>query len=413
MIGAGPAGLMAAERLATAGIAVTVCDRMPSPARKLLMAGRGGLNLTHSEPTDRLVSRYGDAAVRLAPTLEAFPAEELRAWCQGLGVETFVGSSGRVFPISLKASPLLRAWLRRLDGLGVRFQTQIRWADFGEDLAQIVERNGQQETFDAEIVVFALGGASWPRLGGDGGWAEAFRRAGVAVSELRPSNCGFMVAWSTPFAERFAGQPLKRIGMSFEGRRLRGEAMVTAGCIEGGLVYAFSRSLREAVARDGAATVELDLRPDISIDQLAERLAAPRGKRSTSTHLAKAAGLAPVATGLLREAGPLPADAEALARRIKATPLELIGVSGLERAISTAGGVRLNEVDETFMLKRRPGIYVIGEMLDWEAPTGGYLLHACLAMGRLAGDAAARRLLQSGAGGFAPILPSTADGMSS
>lgn len=404
---------MAAERLASAGIGVTVCDRMASPARKLLMAGRGGLNLSHSEPPEKLLPRYGAAAARLESALNAFPTAELREWSAGLGVETFVGSSGRVFPTTLKASPLLRAWLRRLDDLGVRFRMRTRWAGFSEDGGLLLETLDGVETVRPTTAVFALGGASWPRLGGDGGWTTAFAEAGVALSPLRPSNSGFRTQWSALFAERFAGHPLKRIGLAFEGRAARGEAMVTAQGIEGGLVYAFSAGLRDAIARDGDARPTLDLRPDVALDDLAARLAAPRGKRSTSTHLAKAAGLAPAAIGLLRENGPLPSDPHELAQRIKATPLTLTATAGLERAISTAGGVRLDEVDDVFMLKRRPGTYVVGEMLDWEAPTGGYLLHACLAMGRVAGDAAIRRPAQSDAGGLAPIFDSTSGGISS
>ena len=415
VVGAGPAGLTAAERLAAAGVSVTVYDRSASAARKFLMAGRGGLNLAHSETMTSLTGRYGSARDRLAPAIESFPAEEIRRWCSDLGVETFVGTSGRIFPRSLKASPLLRAWLRRLEGLGVTFRMRHDWVGFTSKGALAFESPEGPTSDAAPAVVFALGGASWPRLGADGGWTGAFADIGAAIAPFRPSNCGFLVAWTPLFAERFAGTPLKRVGLAFEGRDERGEALVTARGLEGGLVYAFSAALRDAVERDGEARPTLDLRPDIAVDDLARRLAAPRGKRSLSTHLSKAAGLPPVAIGLLREIGPLPADAEALARLVKALPLRMTGTAGLDRAISTAGGVRLDEVDETFMLRRRPGCYVIGEMLDWEAPTGGYLLHACFAMGRLAGEAAARRLAQSDDGGdddgrLAPTLASTSGG---
>lgn len=392
VVGAGPAGLMAAERLALAGAAVTVFERMPSVARKLLMAGRGGLNLTHSEPTERLLARYGGAAAALGGAIGAFEAEDLRAWCAALGEDTFVGSSDRVFPKSLKASPLLRAWLRRLDGQGVRFALRTTWRGFDGDDGLVFEGPEGRFMIRPKSAVFALGGASWPRLGGDGGWTDAFEKAGVPVAPLAPANCGFVACWSQVFAARFAGAPLKRAAIAFEGETARGEAVVTADGIEGGLIYALSARLRDAIARDGEARPMLDLRPDLSIEALAERLARPRGKRSWSTHLAKAAGLAPAAVGLLREAGPPLADAGALARRIKGLEIRLVAPKGLERAISTAGGVRLAAVDETFMLRSRPGAFVAGEMLDWEAPTGGYLLHACLATGRAAGDAAAKRL---------------------
>lgn len=409
VVGAGPAGLMAAERLAAAGFRVVVCDRMASPARKLLMAGRGGLNLSHSESTDRLIERYGPAADRLEPAIRTFSTEALREWCDGLGVGTFVGSSGRVFPTRMKASPLLRAWLRRLDALGVAIRPRLTWRGFSGTSGLAFDGPDGVETITPGVAVLALGGASWPRLGADGGWTVPFTEAGVGIAPLAPANCGFTATWSPTFKARFAGSPLKRVALTFEGRVARGEAVVTAGGIEGGLIYLFSRALRRAIERDGEARPSLDLRPDLALDALAQRLAAPRGKRSLSTHLARTASLPPPAVALLREAGELPSDPRALAGRIKAVPLLLTGATGLDRAISTAGGVLLDEVDDDFMLKRRPGTHVVGEMLDWEAPTGGYLLHACLATGRLAGDAAARRLAQ-GAGGRAPILERTSRG---
>lgn len=386
---------MAAERLAQSGVAVTVFDHMPSVARKFLMAGRGGLNLTHAEPTERLVGRFREAASVLSRPIAAFDAEALRAWCEGLGEPTFVGSSGRVFPKSLKASPLLRAWLRRLEGLGVRFRLRTRWTGFSPDGGLMLEDLHGRFAVRPDVSLFALGGASWPRLGGDGGWSAAFEAAGVGLAPFRPANCGFGVGWSRVFAQRFAGAPLKRAALRFEGETARGEAVITSDGIEGGLVYALSAPLRDAIERAGEARPTLDLRPDLDEAALAARLARPRGKRSLSTHLAKAVGLSPLAVALLREGGPPPEDAAALAGPIKALELRLVAAKGLDRAISTAGGVRLDEVDEDFMLKMRAGVFVMGEMLDWEAPTGGYLLHACLATGRAAGDAAARRLAEA------------------
>ena len=397
IVGAGPAGLMAAERLAAAGFSVTVFDRMASAGRKFLMAGRGGLNLAHSEDAGRALERYREAATRLAPALEAFSAEDVRQWCAGLGIGTFVGTSGRIFPKELKASPLLRAWLGRLNEAGVRFRMRCAFSGFSDDDALIFEGPDGRFEVRAKATVLAVGGANWPRLGANGDWAPALSSAGISVAPLRPSNCGFAVNWSPVFAQRFAGAPLKRIAMSFGGETARGEAMVTRDGIEGGLVYALSARFREEIAKSREARAVIDLRPDLDVGALAERLARPRGKRSMSTHLAKAAGLPPVAVALLREAGALPDDAETLARRIKAFELTLVATGGLDRAISTAGGVRLDEVDDGFMLNRLPGVFVAGEMLDWEAPTGGYLLHACFATGRAAGEAAARRLAaQSG-----------------
>lgn len=390
VVGAGPAGLAAAERAAAAGCGVRLFERMPTPARKLLMAGRGGLNLTHSEEFDRFLTRYGPAADSLAPAIRAFGPKALRAWSVELGVKTFVGTSGRVFPRALKASPLLRAWLARLSGLGVDLRVRHRWTGFGHGGALCFETPDGPCEVSADAVVIALGGASWPRLGGDGSWFPAFEALGVGLAPLEPANCGFVVRWSPTFSERFAGAPLKRAALSFAGETARGEAVVTRDGIEGGLIYALSARLREAIARDGEAVAELDLRPDLDRMALVDRLSRPRGKRSLSTHLAKAAGLSPVAVALLREAGPPPQDAETLARRIKAVPLRLDAPKSIERAISSAGGIRLEEVDDGFMLRRRPGVFVAGEMLDWEAPTGGYLLQACFATGAAAGEAAAR-----------------------
>lgn len=374
IIGGGPAGLMAAEVLAGAGCAVTVCERMPTVGRKLLMAGRGGLNLTHGEPRESFLSRYGEARDWLTPMLDAFPPSALRAWSASLGEETFVGSSGRVFPKSFKASPLLRAWLRRLDGLGVRVETRRRW--LGWDEGGALRFDGMQPV-RADATVLALGGASWPRLGSDGSWVDILRGRGVAVSALRPANCGFEVAWSDHLRDRFAGQPLKRIALSFGGQRVRGEAMITAHGLEGGAVYALSAPLREAILRDGRAVVNVDLLPDLDEADIRTRLAEPRGARSLSTILRRI-GLSPAGVALLRETtlGSTPA---ALAARVKNVPVIVVAARPIERAISTAGGIARDEVDEHLMLKRLPGVFAAGEMLDWEAPTGGYLLQACFA----------------------------------
>ena len=379
IIGAGPAGLMAAEVIATAGVPVTLFDRMPSPGRKFLMAGRGGLNLTHSEPFDAFAARYGAAAAWMAPHLAAFPPAAAIAWSESLGQPTFVGTSGRVFPRSMKASPLLRAWLARLDGLGVRLVPRAHWT--GWDAAgALTFANAAPVT--ATAVVLAVGGASWPRLGADGAWTAQLPDS--AIAPLRPANCGFTVAWSEPFRARHAGAPLKRISLSFAGQTVPGEAVITAAGIEGGAVYALSAPLRDAIARDGSATLHVDLRPDLSADALARRLDQPRGRASLSNFLRKQAALAPAAIGLVQEAlhagnqTPLP-------ELIKSLPLRLDAPFALARAISTAGGLALSELDATLMLTARPGVFAAGEMLDWEAPTGGYLLQGCLATGAAAG----------------------------
>jgi hypothetical protein len=393
VIGAGPAGLIAAETLARAGVAVTIHDRMPSVGRKFLLAGRGGLNLTHSEPLDRLLTRYGVIEPLLEHAIECFPPERLRAWADELGQETFVGSSGRVFPKAMKASPLLRAWLRRLDAMGVRFALRQRWLGW-DGVGRLRFAQGDCEiAVAADVAILALGGASWPRLGSDTTWAGLLAARGVGIAPLAPSNCGFTVAWSEAM-RRFEGAPLKRIALAFGDRSVRGEALVTRDGIEGGAVYALSAHLRDAVMRDGGVTLHVDLRPDLGHAALAAKLAAPRGKQSLSNVLRKALKLPPAATALLHEATtargrPLASSsADELAALIKAVPLHLTGVQPIADAISSAGGVRFDALDAHFMVKAVPGIFAAGEMLDWEAPTGGYLLQACFATGVAAAQGA-------------------------
>jgi len=391
VVGAGPAGLIAAETLAAAGHRVTVHDHMASAGRKFLMAGRGGLNLTHSEPIDTFLTRYGIAAERLRPAIEAFPPEALRAWSEGLGQATFVGTSGRVFPHAMKASPLLRAWLHRLAARGVTFAMRHRWNGWDRDSRLVFATPEGDVAVAADATVLALGGASWPRLGSDASWVAILERAGVHVAPLKPANCGFLIDWSQTMRERFAGSPLKPVALAFEGHTIRGEAMITTTGLEGGAVYALSAPLRDAIMAHGTAILHVDLRPDLGLDALAARLDRPRAKQSRSTFLRKAAGLAPPAIALVnevlarRKGEP---DAAAFAALIKAVPLRLTGTAPIARAISSAGGVPFDEIDATFMLRKTPGVFVAGEMLDWEAPTGGYLLTACFATGMAAAKGA-------------------------
>lgn len=394
VIGGGPAGLMAAETLARAGAAVRVFDAMPSLGRKFLMAGRGGLNLTHSEPLPAFLARYGAAAAQLTPAIAAFPPDALRAWSESLEQPTFIGSSGRVFPVAFKASPLLRAWLRRLDGLGVRLAPRHRWTGWDDAGGLTFAAPDGVRTVTARATVLALGGASWPRLGADGAWADLLKARGVAIAPLRPANCGFTVAWSDVFKDRFEGQPLKGVALSIDGRMVRGEAMITRAGIEGGGIYALSSILREAVMAHGTATLFVALRPELDSAVLTAKLSAPRGKQSLTSFLRKMLHLSPVAIGLLQEAAlaqgrPLATMATAeIAALINAVPIALNGVAPIARAISSAGGIALDEFDEHFMLRRLPGVFAAGEMLDWEAPTGGYLLQACFATGVAAGQGA-------------------------
>jgi hypothetical protein len=397
IVGGGPAGLMAAEHLSRSGLAVHLYDRMPTVGRKLLMAGRGGLNLTHSEPLADLLARYGPAASCLAPAIEAFPPAAVRAWSEGLGQPTFIGSSGRVFPGSFKASPLLRAWLARLAAAGVAFRLRRRWVGW-DDRKRLVFHGDEPETVSPRATLLALGGASWPRLGSDGAWVGLLAGRGVSVTPLKPANCGFMVDWSAVFAARFAGWPVKTARFSFGQRSVRGEAVITVGGIEGGAIYALSAALREAITTAGRAVLRIDLCPALNVGEVAARLGRPRGAQSLSTFLKKTLHLPPVSIALLHEAEglTLPADAARLAALIKAVPITLWAPAPLGRAISTAGGVALSEVSEDFMLRALPGVFVAGEMLDWEAPTGGYLLQACLSTGLAAAKGIGKWLAVSG-----------------
>ena len=391
VIGGGPAGLMAAEALARAGHAVEVFDAMPSVGRKFLLAGKGGLNLTHSEDFEPFVGRYDERAVQLKPLLHAFDGPALREWAAALGVPTFVGSSGRVFPKDLKAAPLLRAWLHRLRGQGVRFHMRHRWLGFGEaGVLRFASATGEACVQPAATVL-ALGGASWPQLGSDGAWVPMLAERGVDLAPLQPSNCGFDVAWSDHFASRHAGQPLKGVSLAFDGWVQAGECVATAGGVEGSLVYAASARLREAIARQGDAVFHLDLLPQRSLAWVAAELAHPRGPRSLSTHLKARLKLEGVKAGLLWEIVPKDVQADPLrfAEFIKALPIRVVAARPMAEAISTAGGVRFEALDEGQMLRALPGVFCAGEMLDWEAPTGGYLLSACFASGLAAGRGAA------------------------
>jgi uncharacterized flavoprotein (TIGR03862 family) len=401
IIGAGPAGLMAAEVLAQGGAKVIIYDAMPSAGRKFLMAGRGGLNLTHSEPLPQFLARYREAMPYLKAAIEAFPPQALRDWSETLGQETFVGSSGRVFPKAFKASPLLRAWLRRLDSMGVKLALRHRWSGWDEQGRLRFQTSDGPRVVEASTTVLALGGASWPRLGSDGAWTDTLAAQGVKITPLRPANCGFTVAWSDIFRNRFEGQPLKGITLTSGAHSVRGEAIVTRSGIEGGAIYALSADLREAIVRDGTAMLSVALRPDLGMDNLTTKLSAPKGKQSLSNFLRKAAQLSPVAIGVLQEAAKASGvslasmPAAELARLINAVPIQLSGVAPIARAISTAGGIAFDELDADFMLRRLPGVFAAGEMLDWEAPTGGYLLQASFATGAAAGRGALKWLSES------------------
>jgi uncharacterized flavoprotein (TIGR03862 family) len=421
VIGGGPGGLFAAERLAQAGAAVVVFERMPSVGRKLLLAGRGGLNITHAEPLEPFLGRYGPSRDLVGPAVEAFTPDDLRRWCAGLGQDTFVGTSGRVFPEAMRATPLLRAWISRLRSLGVELRVRHEWRGWedleapaadvpGDDaiaaaaggarpatVVRLVDAEGRTARHRADAVVLALGGASWPRVGSDGSWVDVVERAGIPVTPLRPANCGFAVAWTPTFAERFAGVPVKNVELRVGAQRARGDAVITATGIEGGPVYAVSAALRDAIDAAGpggaGAALDVDLVPDVAEADLRARLARRRPK-DTSASLLRRVGLHPVAIGLLREAtgNALPKGSDALAALVKGVPIPVLAPFPLARAISTAGGISSAAVDSSGMLRARPGTFVAGEMLDWEAPTGGYLLQATFSTAAVAADGVVRWL---------------------
>ena len=394
VIGGGPAGLMAAEALAQGGAQVDLFDAMPSVGRKFLLAGKGGLNLTHSEPLPGFTQRYGARAPQVAAWLQALSPQALREWAAALGVETFVGSSGRVFPKDLKAAPLLRAWLHRLRERGVVLHMRHRWLGWAADGALRFASPQGERSFTTAATVLALGGASWQRLGSDGAWLPWLRAQGVDVAPLRPANCGFQIAWSEHLRQRHAGAPIKSVALRFEAFDRQGEFVLSAYGIEGSLVYAASALLRDAIERDGQATLTLDLLPAFDAERVAREVAHPRGSRSLASHLKSRLGLAGAKMALLHEVLPREAlaDPARLAAAIKALPLTVTAPRPIDEAISSAGGVKLEALDEHLMLEARPGVFCAGEMLDWEAPTGGYLLQAALASGRVAGQGAARWL---------------------
>ncbi|MGY3264503.1 TIGR03862 family flavoprotein [Lysobacter sp. HA35] len=396
IIGGGPAGLMAAEVARAAGVEVDLFDAKGSVGRKFLIAGKGGLNLTHSEPRPAFDGRYRERAADVGGWLDDFDADALREWARGLGVETFVGSSGRVFPTDLKAAPLLRGWVRRLRDGGVRFHVQHRWIGWTDDGALRFDTSHGPVEAMPRATVFAMGGGSWPELGSDGAWVAPFARAGINIAPLVPANCGFDIAWSPHFVERFAGAPLKPVVAHWTDvhgvqRSLQGECVVSAAGIEGSLIYALSADLRDAIATDGSVVLELDLVPGRDEATLRAALGRPRNGRSMSDHLRRQAGVQGVRAGLLHEVlgHPLPDDPSRLATALKRLPLRLLSPRPIDEAISSAGGVRLEALDDDLALRTRPAVFMAGEMLDWEAPTGGYLLTACFASGLRAGRTAA------------------------
>jgi uncharacterized flavoprotein (TIGR03862 family) len=383
IIGGGPCGLIAAQTLAQAGCKVTIYDRMPNVGRKFLLAGRGGLNLTHSEPLPEFIKRYGEAKAWLAPMIEAFSPNDLQKWCEDLGQETFIGSSGRVFPRAMKAAPLLRAWLKRLTELGVEFKMHHHWEGFEGDAVLFRNEKNEQIKVNADATLLALGGASWPRLGSDGGWVKMLKEIGVDIAPLAPANCGFITHWSN-YMSRFTGTPLKAINVTHKGISKQGEIMLTAQGCEGGAIYALSSSLRKTIEQETIATIEIDLRPLLSVEALTQKLGVLKARQSLSTYL-KRAGFSAVAIALLHEVTASNTlktyTPSMMATRLKSLPISFTAPCDITKAISTAGGIKHNAVTPELMLKNKPGVFVAGEMLDWEAPTGGYLLQACFSSG--------------------------------
>ncbi len=389
VIGGGPAGLMAAHALVQRGHVVHLFDAMPSLGRKFLMAGKSGLNLTHAEPFDGFLDRFGHAKPDLEPALRAFPPDGVRRWAEELGTETFVGSSGRVFPKSMKAAPLLRAWLKGLRDRGLVTHIRHKWVGWSSAGALMFETPAGQIEVSPQATVLALGGASWPSLGSDGAWARVMRAQGIDIQPLQPANCGFDVEWSAHFLERFAGSPVKSVTLSHAGLSFPGEFVVTKKGVEGGGIYALAASLREAITKSGSADLVLDLAPDVEPDRLLNKLESPQGSRSFATHLKKTIRITGVKAGLLREcASTQLATPASVAAAIKNLTLTLVSPRPVEEVISTAGGVAFSALDEGLMVREKPGLFCAGEMLDWEAPTGGYLLNGCMATGRRAGEAA-------------------------
>lgn len=386
IIGAGPAGLIAAERLSAKGHAVTIYERKKSPARKFLLAGRGGLNITHSEALPSFLERFGGAREFLEPAIEDFTPDAMRDWCKGLGEETFIGSSGRVFPKSLKASPLLRAWLRRLQANGVEFKFQSLWRGWDHENRPAIAGPEGESAITCDAFLLALGGASWPELGSDGTWAGLLSTRGVSVKRFKPANCGFHLAWSEFLKTKFSGAPLKSISVTAQGRIVAGEVMIDANGIEGGAIYALSSTIRDMIEREGSAEIFVDLKPALPLQAITDKLSTPRKRLSFSTYLKKALNLSPLAIALLHETDKNVAarDAHEIAALLKSLPLRLTAPFAVERAISTAGGIALDELDGNFMFRKLPGVFAAGEMLDWEAPTGGYLLQASFATGAAA-----------------------------
>jgi uncharacterized flavoprotein (TIGR03862 family) len=391
IVGGGPAGLMAAEAAAGRGLRVDVFDAMPSVGRKFLMAGKSGLNLTHAEPMAPFLARFGVSEARLAPVIADFPPDALRDWAAALGIATFAGSSGRVFPVDFKAAPLLRAWLRRLRAQGVGFHVRHRWRGWDDQGRVVFDTPDGPVGVTAGALILATGGASWPRLGSDGAWAPTLAGRGVTIAPLKPANCGFDVDWSDHFRDRFAGQPVKPVILTSAAGGHRGEFVISQAGVEGSGIYPHAAVLRDRIAADGGATLTLDLLPDHTTERLTQALARPRGGRSLAEHLRRALGLTGVKAGLLREclSPEALADPACMARGIKALPLTVTRPRPIAEAISTAGGIAWSELDDQLMIRTLPGVFAAGEMIDWEVTTGGYLLTACIALGRRAGAGAA------------------------
>ena len=387
IIGGGPAGLMAAEVLLQSGVQVSLYEAKPSPGRKFLVAGKGGLNLTHSEPREDFLSRYGVRRPQIEPLLDAFGPNELRQWARALGVETYIGSSGRVFPKEMNAAPLLNAWLEKLQTSGLQIYTRHKWVGWGKDHALLFETPAGEKNVKADAVILALGGGSRPELGSDGRWIPLLAAYNVEIAPLKPANCGFDVHWTSYFQDKYEGKPVKSVAITFKGQRKLGEFIITEKGVEGSLIYAISAQLRDEIELAGRAIIELDLTPDWTQGEVAKKLSRPRGSHSISKHLKRTLNITGVKSGLLWEFVNRKdfSDPELLACAIKSLPIPLIAPRPLEEAISSAGGVTFESLDEHLMLRALPGVFCAGEMLDWEAPTGGYLLTACFASGYTAG----------------------------